>query len=286
MGRRHDARNVLAAGLSPGWRAGGASFKRQPVQYRYNTALNAAVDKAAYPTWVEVTVPLRVPVRYGLVDRSDLADVTAVEQVVTRDPASGAVLAGQVTTIGSRTYLVYSADPGLAADIDRDLTARLGDRRALVRSGQDPQWAMYRQWRRLRRRTFAGMAVLALMPLLVGGITAARLGAGWGLGEFVALLAGVAALLVVGRFSRRESTTSPRPGWLVNHPVWGFVLTSYVMSAMVFFFPVIIFGRALGGIGCAAVAVIAGVVITAVVWPAQLRYYAELRARAAELPQP
>jgi hypothetical protein len=64
------------------------------------------------------------------------------------------------------------------------------------------------------------------------------------------------------------------------------VVVSYVMATMVAIFPVIILGRALGGLGCAVVAVIAGVVITAAVWPAQLGHYAELRARASNLSQP
>jgi hypothetical protein len=287
MAQRKGAANVLGAGLDPRWLSGGASYKRQQVQYRYNKALRAASDKAAYPTWVEVTMPLRVPVRYGLVDQSDLNDVTAVEQIVTRDPAAGAVLAGQVTTAGSRTYLVYSADQGLAGEIDREIRERLGDRPVLVRSGQDPQWVMYRQWRRLRRRTFVGIAVLVLLPLLVGGITAGRLGAAWGVAEFVALAVGVAVLLAAMGSSRRERRRGSRaPGWLVNHPVWAFVVVSYVLATMVAIFPVITLGRALGGPGCAVVAVIVGVVITAIVWPAQLRYYAELRARASKLSQP
>jgi hypothetical protein len=287
MVQRKGAANVVGAGLDPRWISGGASYKRQQVQYRYNKAFRGASDKAAYPTWVEVTMPLRVPARYGLVDQSDLDDVTAVEQIVTRDPASGAVLAGQVTTTGSRTYLVYSADQGLAGEIDREVRDRLVDRRVLVRSGQDPQWTLYRQWRRMRRRTFVGLAVLVLLPLLVGGITAGRLGAAWGLGEFVALAVGVAVLLMAMGSSRRERASGSRaPAWLVNHPVWAFVVVSYVMATMVAILPVVFLGQALGGPGCALVSVIAGVVITAIVWPAQLRYYAELRARASKLSQP
>jgi hypothetical protein len=281
-----DDRSVLAAEAEPRWRTGGTARSGQQSFFGFNAALRQAGDRAVYPIRVEVWLQLQGPSPSGLVDRADLSAVTAVEQTL-RDLATGrAVVAAQVTMTGVRSYLLYTGDASLPQELDQALRQRVTDHAVRVQAMADPQWSGYARVLKMGRRSTIGMAILAVFPVMPAAIVGAHLGAGWGIGQVVALYAWIAPLVIVafrGRNKRRAwHEGRRRMVWLEHHVAWSYAFVSLAMASLLLLFPAILPGHVLSPWACLAIAVAGGVGITTAIWPRQLRYYAELRAGAAD----
>jgi len=274
---------VQAASSAPAWRFAGASYKRQQVTYGYNRALRRASDQPAYPICVQVTVAARRPVKYGRIDPADLATMSRVEEVLARQAREGAVLAGQITAGGTRTFLLYTGSANLAPDISREVEERIPGHPVLVQAAQDPAWTNYRLFFRLSRRTAFGWVILSLFPLLGGAVMLAHYGAGWAIGEALALYAWIAPLLIAARLRRRmagptdDTLQRRQPVWLREHTGLAFVLLCYLFGTLFAIFPAMLAGSLLQPWACAAIGGGAGLVLTTAIWPSQRRYNDELR---------
>jgi Family of unknown function (DUF695) len=281
-----DAPDPAISDTATAWRTGGTARKGQQYFFGFNPELRKSANRSAQPIRVEVWIDLHAPFSWGLVDRADLGAVFAVEQTLRELIPGRAVVAAQVSTTGNRSYLLYTADAGLPADLDQAIRARVADHAVHVRAMHDQKWNGYASVVRMGRRNTTGMVILACYPLLAGVLAARHYGAGWGAGQAAALYIWIGPL-VVSAFrlrGRRSSWDAPRrqAAWPAYHLRWAFVLGSAVMTSLLFTFPALFAGGSLSPWTSVAIAAVAGVGTTAAIWPRQLRYYAELRARAAD----
>jgi hypothetical protein len=221
--------------------------------------------------------------------------VSAIEAAMTRQVAGHGFLVGRIAAAGILHYLLYVDDASISAGLPGRLTPASAGTPVRVRSEQDPGWSLYRRFFQLRRRTAAAAAILAAIPLLLGGIVAGSRGIGWGIGVGIALCAWVVpvcGLMVRAAFGRSRGPGGPgadapplgqqaRPGLLARHEKWSFAFLVLAFASSLCSLIAIITQGALAMAYCAAIAVVAGLVITALLWPAQRRYYADLRSRSA-----
>jgi Family of unknown function (DUF695) len=234
------SRTVLAAETSPDWRTGGTARKGQQYQFGFNAALRKAADRAAYPIRIEVWLELHGPFRSTVNTAVDLDAVAAVEQTIQELAAGRAVLAGQVTMPGTRSFLVYTGDASLAQDLDAAIRARVLDHAVQLRAMPDQQWSGYASIVKMARRSRLGMAILAVFPLITLPILLPRYGAGWAIGEVLWLSSWIATLLIAtyrGRKRKRSmhDVTAQRTRWLATHPAWALVFVGYILASLIFF---------------------------------------------------
>jgi hypothetical protein len=274
----------MQAAESPSWRVGGVGRSGQLIQYAFNAALRKAADRAAYPVRVEVVVHLRAPFQYGLIDAVDLSDVTLIGEIVQEQAAGRAVVAATVTTIGARTFLLYTDSLSFGQELEQFLRSRVTDHAVGVRSEYDHNWNGYAIVTKMRRRSIVGFAVLAAVPLIWAGVAWASYGPGWGIAEFLALCAWIVpfARATFRAMAKRSTWDSvpKRVSWLAYHPGWAFAGCCYLLATVWFFFPAMLSHGHLSPWVSVAISVALGVGLTGVVWPRQLRYYADLRSRA------
>ncbi|HEY6274961.1 MAG TPA: hypothetical protein VIX86_01395, partial [Streptosporangiaceae bacterium] len=212
---------------------------------------------------------------------SELAAIAAAGTgAVTGESAPGATLAAVITTLTSVEFVIYATGQQQAATAEQALRAGLAGYQVTARTGDDPRWQGYRLLVRERRRVRAGRVILALFPLLAGAMVNAHYGRWWGLAEVIAC-AGWAGLFLIPsraasgggqRIPMARLFRSPRLGWL-------FVIFSGVFASLFFSIIALLAGRYLAAEVSLAIAVAAGLLVTAALWPAQRRFTAMMRSR-------
>ena len=101
-------------------------------------------------------------------------------------------------------------------------------------------------------------------PLLFGFVAWGRFGAAWGVLEGIAIYGWWLGLT----FGMRGVVP-----WLRRHPITSFVLFVFIFTTLFFVFPTLAFGKVLSVWWCWAIGLSAGVIVTALAWPAQRRYW-------------
>ncbi|GAA1933889.1 hypothetical protein [Kitasatospora viridis] len=121
--------------------------------------------------------------------------------------------------------------------------------------------------------------VLGLWPLLLGAFVAGASGKWWGLGEAVALYSWWVPAMLLTRM------TVTRRRQFRAFLYFAFVFLGYAMSTVFFGIvagiPFHVLTRWPVGEVCVPLSLVLGVGLVLAMWPAQRRFYAEQRARAA-----
>ena len=276
------SRSVAAAAASPDWQdipVTGAPGARG----RLNLALRRASDRADYPVRLDAMAGVGYVNSIGqprLAPASELAAIAAAGTgAVTPEAAPGATLAAVITTLTTVEFVIYATSRLEAATAEQALRAGLADYQVKTRMGDDPRWQGYRRLARDRRRGRAGRVVLALFPLLAGAMVYAHYGWWWALAELIACAAWAGLFLIPSRpaSARRQTRVarllaSPRMGWL-------FVIFAGVFASLFFSIIALLAGPYLAPEVSLAIAVAAGLLVMAALWPAQRRFTAMMRSR-------
>lgn len=104
-------------------------------------------------------------------------------------------------------------------------------------------------------------------PSLPGAIAWARFGTTWGLLEGIAVYSWWLTVILA---------RAGAPPWPRRHPITTFVLFVFMFATLFFAFPALLLGTVLSVWWCWAFGLSAGVIVTAVLWPAQRRFWARL----------
>ena len=110
-------------------------------------------------------------------------------------------------------------------------------------------------------------AFLWAWPLLLGAIVWVRFGSIWGLLEGIAVYSWWLALV----FGRAGAVS-----WLRRHLITAFVLLVFVFATLFFALPALLLGTVLSVWWCWVVGLSAALIVTALIWPAQRRFWARL----------
>jgi hypothetical protein len=109
--------------------------------------------------------------------------------------------------------------------------------------------------------------VLWTWPLLTDAIVWARFGTTWGLLEGIAVY-GWWLTMIFGRAGAAS--------WLRRHLITSFVLLVFVFATLFFELAALWLGTLLSVWWCWALGLFAGVIVTALLWPVQRRFWATL----------
>ncbi|MER5915956.1 hypothetical protein ABT124_37480 [Streptomyces sp. NPDC001982] len=104
-------------------------------------------------------------------------------------------------------------------------------------------------------------------PLLPGAIAWVRFGTTWGLLEGIAVYSWWLTMV----FGRAGAVS-----WLRRHLITTFVLFVFLFATLFFALPTLLLGTVLSVWWCWALGLFAGVIVTALIWPAQRRFWARL----------
>jgi Family of unknown function (DUF695) len=253
---------VLAGAAAPVWETRNVSRRGLFCRYRVNTALRHASDTSLYPYRLEVVGVLAETGWGGLPTAAENRRLDGIEEKVTAVVAGRAVLAGLQTFRGVRWLVFYTDSPDWTAELSGPLREATGDD-LRVTCEPDPGWDTYRNLRGKASRKIAGYVVLCALPFLFGVVVWVKYGPAWGLGELTVLAVLVAALLL----SRKPPQGPPA------HPALLFGALAVGLSALLFPILAIVHLPVLAGL---AISLLAGTVLTARVWKAQLQYWRDL----------
>jgi hypothetical protein len=277
---------VAAATASPDWQVIPVPTGSPGARCRLNLAFRRARDRTAYPVRVVALVRVGYVNSVGSPVLPPAGAVAAIEAAgtgtVTGEAAPGAVLVATITTLTSVEFVLYATSKLQAAVAEQALRAGLTDHRVTAETTDDPRWRGYRRLAREKRRNRAGRVLLALFPLLAGAMVYAHYGPWWGLGEVIACAAWVALFL----FPSRAAPASSRRGRVARliesssfHLGWLFVIFAGAFASLFFGIIALLAGSYLPAVACLAIAVAAGLLLTAALWPAQRRFTAMMRSR-------
>jgi hypothetical protein len=279
-----SSRTVAAAAAAPDWRDFTSADATPGTRCRLNVAFRSARDRAAYP------VQLVALARPGPLDRAGqgsplsavgLAGITAAgARAVTAAAVPGAVLVATSTSPTSAEFAIYAQDQAVAMAAGQVLRAALAGHRVTVHTTDDSRWRGYHRLARERRRGQLGQLLLALFPLLAGAMVLAHYGRWWALAELSACAAWAWSLLIlalVAHITGRRDRAPRVPA--SSHLSRMFVVFAWVFASVFFSIIALVAGPFLPAVAAAGLAVTAGLLVTALVWPAQRRYTAMVRSR-------
>lgn len=272
---RVKARNVRSAAASPEWVARSYALLNGDVaQRRFNAALRRASDRAAYPIQVQVGVRLteddraRFPIS-GESDRFSELQAALVELIGDRG-----VLAGTIADAQGWAFILYTGDTAWLSAFEAEFRAAASDHQVGFVVGEDKRWRVFRELcppvPNLRRDR---ALVLFVVPLI--GALAGRYGIAWAGAGVAAIL----AWMILLALNRKKDLLAAQ----LAHPARAFAFFAYVLATLFFGLAALLWHPRSPWV-CAAAAGVLGVVVTAAVWPAQRKFYARMRARAAMMP--
>lgn len=274
--RRRRALLVAAARSSPVWQSSEFPLlSGDVVTRRVNTALRGAGDKASYPILVRVGVRPSDADRamYPVIGESPrLAELTTtITDFVGDHGVLAAVAAGSKDWI----FLIYTATTEWLRSFGAAVQSAVTDREVMFGANRDPRWRAFRdlQWA-MPRRARDPLLVLAGVPLLFA-LFAARYGIAWAAGSFLAITAWVTPILIR---LRRPGGRDRLIAYQVAHPARAFVMAAAITSTLLFPLGVAVVHPSSPSV-CAAGAAVLALAIVGALWPAQLRFYARMRAR-------
>ena len=131
-----------------------------------------------------------------------------------------------------------------------------------------------------RWRIRLGQLLLVLFPLLAAAMVRVHYGWWWALAELIACAAWawpLPILALVARVTGWRAKASRLP--LSAHLRWMFVIFAWVLASAFFSIIALLAGAFLPPVAAAAIAVAAGLLVMAAVWPAQRRYTAMMLGR-------
>jgi hypothetical protein len=277
-------RTVAAAAASPDWRHITLADATPGTRCRFNAAFRTARDRAAYPVWMVALVRASHPGAAGQgsqLPAGELADITAAgDRAVAGAAVPGAVLVATSTTPASAEFVCYGQDQAAVAAAGRALRAALAGHQVTIQTAGDPRWRGYRRLARERRRILLGQLLLVLLPLLAGAMVFAHYGPWWALAELIACAAWAWPLPILALVAH-VTGWRPRERGLSgsDHQVRMFVIFAWVFASALFGIIALLAGPFLPAWAAAAIAVAAGLLVMAAVWPAQRRYTELMRGR-------
>jgi hypothetical protein len=277
-------RTVAAAAVSPDWRDITLASAPPGTRCRVNSAFRTARDRAAYPVWMVALVRAShagTADQGGLPPAGELAEITSAgARAVAGAAVPGAVLVATSTTPASAEFVCYGQDQAAVAAAGQALRAALGGHRLTVQVADDPRWRGYRRLVREPRRILLGQLLLVLFPLLAGAMVFAHYGRWWALAELIACAAWAWPLpiLALMRHVTGQRARPPRPP-VTGRSGWVFAIFAWVFASAFFSIIALLAGPFLPTVAAAAIAVAAGLLVMAAVWPAQQRHTAMVRGR-------
>jgi hypothetical protein len=283
---RAKSLTVEAAVTSPDWQIVQLTSTVPASRCRFNSAFRRARDRSAYPVRMTVSISPRYVNSIGspvLPDPDDLAAIEAAGTgAATGMPAAEAVLVAVITGLTSVEFILYAVDNRRAAEAEQAVRAALERYPVATETSRDPRWKTYRMLVRERRRARPDLVVLPLFPLLAGAMVAARYGRWWGMGEAVACAAWIVPVAVLAAISARKRVMGrarKRAARMPAHPGRAFTLAAGVFTSLFFGLIALLAGLYLTAVESLAIAVAAGLLVTAAVWPMQRRFDAMMRTR-------
>jgi hypothetical protein len=269
--------SVRAAAASPHWRQQVISRLNGDVAVlRFNGGYQKARDRRAYPLRITVGVPLSEHDRASYPVAGESPKLAELSTAIARLAEGHGVLVGTSADSRGWIFLVYTASLDWIEGFQNEVRAAAADHLVNFRVTSDRHWKSYRELcPKARRPVRDTIVTFTILPLL-GALGGASLG-------LIAALSGAAAILawLVPVRLRRARLLSGQ----LAHPYVAFAAFSYILGSL--FFPVAaVVGHNAGPGVVIAVAAGIGVLLTAAMWPAQRKFYARMRARAALQPPP
>jgi hypothetical protein len=149
---RRRARAVHAVGpirdwsIPKSWSIAEGTHEGKPVATRFNIALRSIAGREEYPDRLGVIIPLREPNDRGFPSRAEIRQLDVIEELIDRRLGGGnqSVLAGVITTGGTREYVVYTAAGEEAMLKASELAKEVSSHEVQVILRSDPAWKVYR----------------------------------------------------------------------------------------------------------------------------------------------
>jgi len=276
-GRRRPRPAAAAAGLRPDWTTAAIAMLNGDVSTRrVNAALRRAADRAAYPILVTVGMPLTDSDRAASPVSGESGRLAELTRTLAGLVGDRGVLAATLADSQGWAFLIYTGSTGWLPGFRDAVRSAAADHLVGLTARPDRHWRVYRDLSRFSPRPLRDRIVLPTVVPLTLAFLAARYGAVSAAGTFLAVEAWILPLALV----RRERTVAAQ----LAHPAAVFPLLCGVWLTLLYPLGAALVHPAAPWI-CAAGAAAVAIAITAAMWPAQLRYYARLRAQRA-LPPP
>ena len=264
---------VLAAASDPTWATVTIALLNGDVSTRrVNAALRKTADRADYPLEIMVAIPLTEFDRTSYPVSGESTRLAELTATVTRLVGANGVLAATLADSTAWVFLIYTGDTGWLATFEDEVRSAVPDHLVRFRAGRDPRWRAYRDLSRLLPRRVRDRVVLLVVVPVIFAVPAARYGIAWAAATLVA----VAAWAVTVAFAPRERMLAAQ----LAHPATTFAVLCGILATVFFPLGAIIVHPASPWL-CLAGAAVLAIAVPAALWPAQLKFYARMRARAA-----
>ncbi len=262
---------MLSAAASPEWIArSDALVSGDVTQRRFNAALRHASDRAAYPILVQVVVPLTESDRALSPVSGESGRLAELQAALAGSMGDRGVLAGTVADSRAWQFILYTGETSWLPAFEAQFRAAASDHQAGMGVREDKRWRVFRELCppvRNRRRD----RVLAWCVLPLFGALGTRYGIVWGVAGVAAILAWMLPLAL----NKTDLLAAQ-----LAHPARAFAFVAYLLATIAFGGLALFWGPGSPWIRVAG-PIVVGVIVTAACWPAQRKFYARMRARAA-----
>jgi len=263
--------SARAAAAHPQWRTLTKSLLNGDVSIaHFNAAFRTSRDRGAYPLLVRVLFPVTDQDRASYPVAAESPRVAELRDIIGILAADNAVLTGSSADSSHWLFVLYSAGTGWLTEFETAIRAAAADHQVSIGVSRDQRWKVYRELcPKARHPARDAILVYTMLPLL-GALGGVRYGPAWAAGSAAAML----AWLVPLQLNRRKLLSGQ-----LAHPNLAAAASSYILATL--FFPLAaLIGHASAPAVTIAIAAGLGVLTTAIIWPAQRRFYARMRARA------
>lgn len=277
MLRRARHVSVRSATASPEWAVRSyANLSGDVVRLRFNAVLRLASDQSAYPIMVQVAVLLSEGDRALSPVSSEAARLAELQAVLVELIGGQAILAGTVADAQAWRFVLYASETAWLSEFEARFRAAASDHEIDIGIRKDKRWRAFRELSpKARNRRRDQVVAFCVLPL-IGALPGARYGIGWAVMGAAAIL----AWMILLPLARRKTDLLAAQ---LARPARAFACCAYVF-ATIFFGALALWWHPSSPWACTGGASGLGVVITAVLWPAQRKFYDRMRRRAAIRP--